>query len=179
VNSSGRFRSTVPFASRLSAADAGEVQSALGKGVDVVVALPGSRGQGTLDRRRFDLGVTRVHLRRGLDKCGAVALEDALHDLVEVVEQVPAVGDLPRLRCAGTRALRVRSSSIAADDFDAGMLLQPRGQCRGRAVAQHIDRAARVHVHEHGAVGVAAAHRELVNADDPKHAGRRHGQSPK
>ena len=74
-------------------------EPALGKSVNVVVALPGSRGQSALDRGRPDLGGACVRVGRSLDQSGEVALEDALHDLDEVAQQVPAVGDLSRLGC--------------------------------------------------------------------------------
>jgi len=56
------------------------------------------------------------------------------------------------------------------------MILQPRGQGLGRAVRVHVDEPVSLHVHEHGAVAMAAPQRELVDANGSERTGRSFGQ---
>jgi hypothetical protein len=57
--------------------------------------------------------------------------------LSEVIPQMPAVGDLICLWCAGGGAVGIRAGTIAADDLTARMLTQPCGEGGGLPVGQH------------------------------------------
>jgi len=63
-----------------------------------------------------------------------------------------AVSDLPRLRRARSRALRIRTAAIEADDFDLRMLAKPFGRAGGCAILQHIDNLAPLQVNDNGPV---------------------------
>jgi hypothetical protein len=84
--------------------------------------------------------------------------------LGEVVPQVPAVGDLLGSWRAGAGAVGVGTGPVAADHPGAGMLLEPGGKRLRLAVFQQVDGPVGGHVHQHGAVGPAAAEREVVHA---------------
>jgi hypothetical protein len=58
-----------------------------------------------------------------------MSLQPLAHTLAKVGQQVPAIGDLPRLRCPTSRPVRIGTGSISADDFDSRMLLKPGCQC--------------------------------------------------
>ena len=66
----------------------------------------------------------------GLAQRGALACEDTLKQLADVRHEMKAIGNLDRSRCAVACAVSVGASTIAADDFSAGMLAQPRRQPR-------------------------------------------------
>ena len=91
---------------------------------------------------------------------------------------MPSIGYLRRAWRTATSAFGERPGPIAADDLNVRMVPQPRRHGLGRAVRQHVHRTVRLHVHEHGAVRVAAAQRELVDANDPERTGRRNRQGP-
>jgi hypothetical protein len=63
-----------------------------------------------------------------------------------------AVRDLPRLRRALSRALRIQTAAIAADDFDLRMLAKPFGCSGGCAILQHIDNLAPLQVNDNAPV---------------------------
>ena len=62
-----------------------------------------------------------------------------LDRLTQVLQHMKAVGHLPGLRRALTRAFGVETAPIAADNLDAGMLSQPLSGRLGRSVRYHID----------------------------------------
>ena len=62
-----------------------------------------------------------------------------LDPLSQVLHQVKAVGDLPRLWSALTRCLGVETITITSDQLDAGSLGQPRRGADRRAIGQNVD----------------------------------------
>lgn len=60
-----------------------------------------------------------------------IAAKLALDDLAEVLQQMKAIGDLPRLRRALTRSLRIEPSTVAADHLHFRMIPEPTGRGRG------------------------------------------------
>jgi|GEM_PF-5202232 len=60
--------------------------------------------------------------------------QQALQRLVQVLQQVPAVGYLGGRRCAAGGLVDVRQAAIQTDDLHAGMGLQPRRQAVGAAL---------------------------------------------
>jgi hypothetical protein len=109
---------------------------------------------------------------------GRVALEQALGDLVRVVEDVPAVEDLHGVGRAQRRAAGVLRRAIADDDLDARMLRQPGGQARPRPLGQQVDRAARLQVDEHGPEPQPASPGPIVDAEHARRGGRAVGAAP-
>jgi hypothetical protein len=108
--------------------------------------------------------------RDALRPAGAVR-HDLLPDgLAETVPQVPAVADLDRAGQRLADRLAVSARAVAADDLDAGMVLQPFLSDLGGAAGDDVDAAAGLGVDEHGRVDLAAAQREV----DPEHPRHRH-----
>ncbi len=93
-----------------------------------------------------------------------MARHGLLDVLGEVVPQVPAVGDLHGLGCASMGAVGVGTGAISAHDLDAGVLAQPVGEGVGLPVSQQLHRSVAGHVDQDAAVDVAAAQREVVDA---------------
>jgi hypothetical protein len=112
----------------------------------------------------------------GLAKAAAVARHGLLDVLGEVVPQVPAVGDLDGLGCASMGAVGVGAGAVAAHDLDAGVLAQPVGEGVGLPVSQQLHRAVAGHVDQDAAVVVAAAQREVVDAEHGHRVGLGIGQ---
>lgn len=67
------------------------------------------------------------------------------------------------MRLKSRRGCRPRA--IAGDHLDAGALLEPGGERLGISVVDQIDGPASLQVDDDGAVGSAAAHRPVVDAD--------------
>jgi hypothetical protein len=64
----------------------------------------------------------------------------------EVVQQVPPVGYLHRVRGAMCGALGVAAGTIAADHLDAEVGVEPGGQRIGRTLGQDLHRPVSVHI---------------------------------
>jgi len=62
-----------------------------------------------------------------------------LDPVAQVLHQVKAVGDLPRLWSALTRCVGVETITIRGDQLDAGSLGQPRRSADSRAIGQAVD----------------------------------------
>ena len=65
-----------------------------------------------------------------------MALKQTFDGLAHVLQQVPSIGDLLGLGCGFGGRLRVGRRTIAADQLDAGMSLEPRPDGRGVAVGK-------------------------------------------
>ena len=96
-----------------------------------------------------------------------------LHGLGQAVPQVPAVADLDRGGQGAADRLTVGTRAITAHDLHAGMTAQPFLDDVCGAAGQHVDAAACLGVDEHGRVRVAAAQREVVDPEHPRHRHRR------
>jgi hypothetical protein len=96
--------------------------------------------------------------------------------LSEVVPQVPAVGDLPGLGRALVGTVGVGAAAVAAHDLGAGVLAEPVREGVGFPVRQQLHPAVVVQVDQHGAVDVATAQREVVDAEHGHGAGLGVGQ---
>jgi hypothetical protein len=99
-----------------------------------------------------------------------------LHVLGQVVPQVPAVGDLDRLRCSLPGGLGIGASAVPADDLGSGVRLQPGGEGGGLPIAEQVHRAVGGHVDQHRAVAMTAAQGEVVHAQLGHAGGRGVGQ---
>jgi hypothetical protein len=105
-------------------------------------------------------------LRGFFFEAGAVRYHRFLGVLGQVVPQVPAVGDLDRVRCAVPGALGVVAGPVPADHLRARMRLQPGLQGAGFPVRQQLDRLARRDVHQDGPVDLAAPQGEVIDPED-------------
>jgi len=112
-----------------------------------------------------------------------VCLADARHAApdrrqegrADILEQVPAVGDLNCLR----NGTAIAAVAVASDQLDLRMGTQP-GFDRGRlAIRQQIDHAAPLQIADRRSVALSLAPGPVVDADDPRFSqcrGRRHDQ---
>ena len=78
-----------------------------------------------------------------------------------------SVSDLPCLRRALSRALRIKTAAIAADEFDLGVLTEPLGCPGGCAILQHIDNLAPLQVDNNGPVSPALSPAPVVDTCHP------------
>lgn len=81
--------------------------------------------------------------------------------------QQELVSDLPRLRRAGSRALRVKTTAIATDDFYLWVLPEPFGCPVGRTVLQQIDNLAPLQIDDDGPLCVTLSPTPVLDACDP------------
>jgi hypothetical protein len=72
------------------------------------------------------LGQREINSGCGPMQRGALACEDTLEQLTDVRQEMKAIGNLDRSRCALTCAVGIRTRTIAADDLNVRMLAQPR-----------------------------------------------------
>jgi hypothetical protein len=88
-----------------------------------------------------------------LFRCGVVVLGvDQRRFLFCVVEQVPAIGNLDRVRRCGPAAFGVASGAVSTDDdLGAGMGPQPACERLRKPVCEKFDRLACAHVDQHRA----------------------------
>ncbi|WP_277309112.1 hypothetical protein [Spongiactinospora sp. TRM90649] len=96
-----------------------------------------------------------------------------LDGLAEVLEQVPAVGALHRLRRAVAGTGRVCGRAVPADELDFRMLLQPVGESGAEAIGRHLHAAMRDGSDDDGGIAPASFDREVVDADRRRDGRRR------
>jgi hypothetical protein len=82
---------------------------------------------------------------------------------------VEAISDLPCLRCAPTRGVRIKASAITADNLDFGMPLEPLRRGSSRAIGQKIDDLTTFQIHDDGPVVHAFPPSPLIDAGDTRH----------
>jgi len=110
-------------------------------------------------------------LRRTAD--GAmVAVDHGADGIAEVAQQVPAVGDLDRIRRTLAHAVRVGAGSVARDDLDPGVLTKPSGQGFGLPVGQQVQDLVALQVDQGRPVAVATAPGPVIDGADARR-GRR------
>lgn len=88
-----------------------------------------------------------------------------LRRLAGVLPQVESVGNLNCLRGSGADALAIRTGPVPARRLDLGVPLQPGGQRAGHAIEQNVQGPVSAHVHQDGVVRLAAADREVIDAE--------------
>ena len=124
--------------------------------VAVVLDPLGSSEQGGVDHGRADHAADRGH--------------HATHHVQEsgtgVLHEVPAVGDLQRLRANPGHRLAVAATTITRDDRDLGVRRQPGIQRGGCSIRQQIDDPATLQIADQRAVALPALPRPVVDADD-------------
>jgi hypothetical protein len=86
--------------------------------------------------------------------------------LPQVLQQVEAISNLPRLWCALTGRVRIQTVSIAVDNLDFRMLLEPICHLCCCAIRQQIDYTAPLQVHDNGAKLCALPPSPLIDTSD-------------
>jgi hypothetical protein len=105
-----------------------------------------------------------------------VACDGTLDSPGQVVPQMPPVGDLDRQRRALGCAFGVAAAAVAADDLHARMRIEPACERLRGSLRQHVHRPASLDIHQHRAVDVSLAQREVVHSQHQRHAGSRVGR---
>ena len=103
-----------------------------------------------------------------------MSLEHSFQGVARVLEEVPPVRDLHRIRRTLRGSLRVGFGSVAGDDLDAGVLLEPLGERGGLTPREKGYGSMALLVDEDGAVGVSSPDGPVVDAEYPR--GRRLGE---
>jgi len=102
----------------------------------------------------------RLRLRsqlRSLAQRTGMTVQHPLQCIIEILEQMKAVGDLHRVWRTLGGALGVVGEAIPADDFNLRMLLEPGRHRRRRTVRQQIDDTALLEIDQERAVRLALA----------------------
>jgi hypothetical protein len=96
-----------------------------------------------------------------------------LDSLPKIAEQMPPVGDLNGVRSALADPVGIGAGTIAGDNLNAGMILQPgRDRC-GLAIGQKIDHCVGLEVDDDGAVSATSLPRPVVDAENSRCGCRR------
>jgi hypothetical protein len=131
--------------------------------------------------RRGGVGLL-FSLRLG-DQCGGRGREarpfgakDVFQHVGQVVDQVPAVGDLDRLGRTIAGAFRIGAGAVPGDERDAGMRPQPGGKTAAGAIREEIDGVVTLQVDQDRAVREALVDRPVVDAKHGWHRPRDFGR---
>jgi hypothetical protein len=114
-------------------------------------------------------------LQRGLFDAGLLPRHTALRRLLHVLEQVPALGHLHRLWRAGVGRLSRGRRAVATDNLHSRGRLQPRGEWRGLAIRQQLDRLPARQIAQDGAIVVAFPKGPIIDPQDTR--ARRSGKT--
>ncbi|GAC1534973.1 MAG: hypothetical protein NVS2B4_15390 [Ramlibacter sp.] len=86
-----------------------------------------------------------------------------------VLEQMPSIGHVDRLRCTAATAIGVAGATVTGDHLDTGVGTQPSCKAVRVAVGQQIHNGPAFQVDENRAVALAPLPSPVI---DPEHAGR-------
>ncbi len=103
-------------------------------------------------------------LRRELELSARRASELLFDRVPQILQQVEAVGDLARLRCALSGTLRVESTPVAAHDLYGRTAGEPGRRRNSRSVLQDIQYLAPLKIDHDRPVGAAFAPAPVVHA---------------
>jgi hypothetical protein len=95
-----------------------------------------------------------------------VAIKQALQCLAQILQEVKAIGDLHRLRCPFRCSIGIRSCTVAADDGDLGVLLEPSFDGCGGSIRQQVDHLMGFKIDDHRPLAVPFAPGPVVDAND-------------
>jgi hypothetical protein len=116
--------------------------------------------------RRHGRDVVVPHWQQGAAGWTVDAAQLSFDRFAQVLQQVEPVGDLPRLVRTVSRALRVETASIAADDFDLGMPPEPFGRPGRRTIVKDVDNRPPLEVDDDGPIRMAFSPAPVVHARD-------------
>jgi hypothetical protein len=91
--------------------------------------------------------------------------QEGFHGLAEMVDQMNAVDDLPRLGCPPANTVGVEVAPIATAHGNRRMLRQPGRDAGDRAVRQEVHEAMARQIDEDGAIAMAPPPGPLVHAN--------------
>jgi hypothetical protein len=96
-----------------------------------------------------------------------LASKKALQGFIKILQNVPAIRNLHRVRRAIRDSFGVSARSIPSDDFDPRVSFEPLGKCGLFAIRQQLNGAAALKVNQNRPVTSSTAKGEVIN---PKHA---------
>src|SRR4051812_20193823 len=123
------------------------------------------------DRRRrghHGRGGVRGDRAGGLPHRAAMPIHHTLQGFAEIVEEMPPIRDLESIGCPLPGRLGIGASTIARDDLDAFMMLQPIRNGGGLAVGQQVDDGVALEVDQDGSVVLATLPSPLINPHHPQ-----------
>src|SRR4051812_45079585 len=97
-----------------------------------------------------------------------MVIEHTAERITAVAQQMPPVRDLNGLWRSLAGSIGVGAGTIADDDLDRRMVLEPRGQGLDRAVGQQVDAAPALEITEDRAVALAFAPSPVIDAEDTR-----------
>ena len=78
-----------------------------------------------------------------------MTIHEAFDRFGQVLEQMPPIGYLHRLRRSPSGAVCVSSGSIPADELDFRMRTQPIGKARRFSIGEEVDGLVALEIHQH------------------------------
>src|ERR1700722_4228572 len=125
---------------------------------------------GTGSRHRHRLRDALVffffHWRYG--QSSTLSSEFFFYRLSQIQQQMKAVGNLSRLRCAAPSSAGIESEPVARDDLHFRMLLQPLRQLIGRALRQQVRYGSSFQIDQDRAVGLSLLPRPVIDTHHPQ-----------
>src|SRR3954467_7879323 len=97
-----------------------------------------------------------------------MVIEHTAERITAVAQQMPPVRDLNGLWRSLAGSIGVGAGTIADDDLDRRMVLEPRGQGLDRAVGQQVDAAPALEITEDRAVALAFAPGPVIDPEDTR-----------
>jgi hypothetical protein len=92
---------------------------------------------------------------------------ELLDRITQIFQQVPAVCHMDGLRCAGPTATRIGFPTIAADNLDARMCLEPRTKGFLCALGQQVYRSMLLQIDQDRTHVLTTAKGPIIDAQDP------------
>ena len=140
---------------------------------DHPIGLPASQKALVLQpfRGRQQFGVNRLRSDRLADG-GQAPLHSGQEGGAGILEEVPAVGDLHRVRQGARDGTAIAAVAVPGDDLDAGTRPQPGLHRRGLAIRQQVDHPVPLQIADQRAVTLTTPPRPVINADDARFAAR-------
>jgi hypothetical protein len=121
-----------------------------------------------LNWRCFRLPGIGIGRFEGLRDDRQMPLQEVFDGLADVLHQMPSIGDLLGLGRGFGGSLGIGRVTVAADQLDARMRLQPCLDVHRVAVGQEVDHVARLEVNNDGAVALSFTPGPVVNPHDSR-----------
>ena len=128
-------------------------------------------GTGVHDRPEWPFTINWI----GCSRSNGIGVHDRPERarLAEILDEMEAVGGLSGLGSARAGGYRIQATPVAADNFNGGMLGQPRRCARGASILQKIRHGPPLQVHNDRAVVLSFSPSPVINANRPQRRCRR------
>lgn len=91
------------------------------------------------------------------------SVQDSFQHLPEILDQMPAVTNLNRLRRTFRDPLLIGTRPVASDDFNSWMGLQPFSECLSLPILQQINYFPVFQIRQNRSIPVSSAKRKIIN----------------